>query len=95
MIIHLFLTVFRSHVDLGSGVQIPIPLEHKTVKIMRKPKKTKDVPENKIPKTPDPVTITMVDGVEIKVERLPVRYETLDSLMDELPDFCVAILEKL
>ena len=40
-----------------------------------------------IPKAPDAVTITEVDGVEIKVERTPIAYIPLESVMDELPDF--------
>lgn len=35
---------------------------------------------------PSPVSVTEVDGVEIKVERLPMRYEALSDVMDELPE---------
>lgn len=44
------------------------------------------------PKAPEPVTITEVDGVEIKVERLPIRYEKLEDVIDELPDFVQELL---
>lgn len=81
--------------DLGSGVKIDIPIDGKKVKILRKPKKEKEEVKQNYPKTPSPTSVTMVDGIEIKVERLPIRYETLESVMDDLPDFCVEILDSL
>ena len=65
------------------------------MKILRKEDKKQVEEKPNYPKTPSPRSVTMVDGMEIKVERLPIRYETLDSVMDDLPEFCVEILENL
>jgi hypothetical protein len=37
-------------------------------------------------KTPAPITVSEVEGVEVKVERLPMRYEALEDILEELPD---------
>ncbi len=51
-----------------------------------------------MPKTPDAVNVSVVDGVEIKVERTPIAYIPLEAILDELPDFAretiAAIWEK-
>ena len=39
------------------------------------------------PKAPSPRSVTEVDGVEIVVTRVPMQYEPLEGLLDELPDF--------
>jgi hypothetical protein len=58
---------------------------------MKKKPKGKNDRKN-YPEAPPPVTITEVDGVEIKVERLPLRYEKLDDIFDELPEFAQSLL---
>lgn len=86
----LFSTLFdnRVHVDLGSGVSIPIaPSSGKATLLKKKKPKNKNYPD-----APEPVTITEVDGVQIKVERLPLRYEALDDVMEDLPDFVQDLL---
>lgn len=37
-------------------------------------------------KVPEPVVSSTVDGLDVKVERLPMRYEALEDILDELPD---------
>lgn len=75
-------------VNLGSGTYLNIPLHTVPVALYGKKKpKGKNYPE-----APPPVTISEVDGVEIKVERLPIRYEKLEDIFDELPEFAQALL---
>lgn len=75
-------------VRLGSETYLNIPLNtaRAAVYSSKKPK-GKNYPE-----APEPVTITQVDGVEIKVERLPIRYEKLEDVFDELPEFVQELL---
>lgn len=76
--------------DLGSGVKISIAPPFNNVRLFNlKNSKKKNYPE-----APPPVTINEVDGVEIKVERLPIRYEKLEDIMDELPDFVQTLLQE-
>lgn len=76
-------------INLGSGVTLEVPLRTVPAALFSKKKpKGKNYPE-----APPAVTITEVDGVEIKVERLPIRYEKLDDIFDELPEFAQALLE--
>lgn len=50
--------------------------------------------ENKrVPKKPPALVVTEVDGLEIKVERNVIRYERLEDVFDELPDFVQDILK--
>ena len=39
-----------------------------------------------------PVSVTEVDGIEIKVERIPIRYERVEDIFDELPEFAQEII---
>ena len=47
---------------------------------------------NRYPKKPSPVSVTEVDGIEYKVEREVIRYERLEEVMDELPEFVQELL---
>lgn len=38
------------------------------------------------PTTPSPRTVVQIDEIESVAERLPIRYELLESLLDEFPD---------
>jgi hypothetical protein len=85
----LYFTPISANVDLGSNTYLNIPLNTARAAIYSNKK-----PKGKnYPKAPEPVTITEVDGVEIKVERLPIRYERLDDVFDELPDFVQELLQ--
>ena len=82
--------------DLGSGVQIEIPEPTERVLLQhRNPKQKNSVGEEnkRIPKKPPALSITQVDGVEIKVERNVIRYERLEEVFEELPDFVQDILK--
>lgn len=70
----------------GASIEIPPPINGVHICNVKKAKK-KNYPE-----APPALTITEVDGVEIKVERLPIRYESLEEILDELPDFVQEIL---
>jgi hypothetical protein len=90
-----FLNVFLPHeafsanVHLGSETYLNIPLNKvRSALYSNKKPKGKNYPD-----APEPVTITEVDGVEIKVERLPMRYEKLDDIFEELPDFVQELLQ--
>jgi hypothetical protein len=90
------LTFYFSSVNLGSGVTIEVETAPKRVILMnRNPKeKDKDGKEcNRYPKKPSPVSVTEVDGIEYKVEREVIRYERLEEVMDDLPEFVQEILE--
>jgi hypothetical protein len=92
----LFFDFFCRTVDLGSGVTIDVPAATKRVILTHRNPKEKNAmgEENKrIPKKPAALTITKVDGVEIKVERNVIRYEKLEDVFDELPDFVQEILK--
>jgi hypothetical protein len=39
------------------------------------------------PRAPSPRSVTEVDGVEIVVTRVPMQYEPIEALLDELPEF--------
>ena len=81
-------SVSFASVRLGSDTTLNIPLNTVPAALFSKKKpKGKNYHE-----APPPVTITEVDGVEIKVERLPIRYEKLDDIYDELPDFAQELL---
>lgn len=88
----------NSSVRLGSGVEIPIALETKRVILgtgTQKAKGRDGINLSRIPKTPEPVTLVTVDGTEFKVERTVLRYEKLEEVFDELPDFAQEILQEL
>ena len=76
-------------------MNIDVPLGTKKTILQRKKKQETKNREFKIPESPPPLSITEVDGVEIKVERLPIRYENIQDVMEDLPDFCVDILSKI
>jgi hypothetical protein len=48
--------------------------------------------QNKLLPKANPVTITEVDGVEIRVERVPLRYEKVEDIFDDLPDFAQEVV---
>lgn len=89
ILVFLFLKYGHSaKVNLGSGTYLNIPLNTGQAAIYSNKK-----PKGKnFPAAPEPVTITQVDGVEIKVERLPIRYEKLEDVLDELPEFVQDLL---
>lgn len=89
------LTFCFSVVDLGSGVNIEIESGTKRVILMNRNPKEKDKDGkdcNRYPKKPSPVSVTEVDGIEYKVEREVIRYERLEEVMDELPEFVQELL---
>lgn len=52
--------------------------------------------KSQMPSTPSPVSVTQIDGVEIRVERTVLRYERLEEVFDDLPEFVQELLiEKL
>lgn len=88
LVVFFFNTYLSANVDLGSGTYLNIPLNTARAAIYSNKK-----PKGKnFPSAPEPVTITEVDGVEIKVERLPIRYEKLEDVFEELPEFVQEIL---
>ena len=91
----LFLFIFSS-VRLGSGIEIPIVLETKRVILgtgNQKGKQKEGINLSRVPKAPEEVTIVTVDGTEFKVERTVLRYEKLEEVFEELPEFAQEILE--
>ena len=89
---------FSSSVRLGSGIEIPIALETKRVILgtgNQKGKQRDRIDLSRVPKAPEPVTLITVDGTEFKVERTVLRYEKLEEVFEELPDFAQEILEGL
>ena len=88
--------MFSSSVRLGSGIEIPIALETKRVILgtgNQKGKQRDGINLSRVPKAPEPVTLITVDGAEFKVERTVLRYEKLEEVFEELPDFAQEILE--
>lgn len=85
-----------SSVRLGSGVEIPIALETKRVILGtgdQKAKPRQGINLSRIPKAPEASSSVTVDGVEFKVERTVLRYEKLEEVFDELPEFAQEILQ--
>lgn len=85
-----------SSVRMGSGVEIPIALETKRVILGtgdQKAKSRQGINLSRIPKTPEPVTVVTVDGTEFRVERTVLRYEKLEEVFDDLPEFAQEILQ--
>lgn len=84
-----------SSVHLGSGVHLDIPLNTKQVKMTTQPPHRLNILSNvhtkKLP-TASPVSVTEIDGVEIKVERIPIRYERIEDIFDDLPEFAQEII---
>lgn len=84
---------------MGSGVNIDIDTTPKEVKMsfgklkQNDPAfKNDDLLQNKPLPEASPTSITEVDGVEIKVERIPMRYEKLEDIFDDLPDFAQEVV---
>ena len=81
-----------SFVNLGSGVNIEIqPAVHR-VNLLR-PEKKKPIPKSSLPEMHAKEEEFMVDGETYKVERSILRYEGLEEVIDELPDFIREILD--
>lgn len=80
---------------LGSGVSIGIDMEPKPVKMTTGRGRSQSVIADKPLPKGDPISIVEVDGVEVKVERTPLRYEKIDHIFDDLPDFAQDILSQL
>ena len=84
--------VFRTRsVDVGSGVKVEFPAQDKTVHVLHgKDAKHPNPLERKTgytyATTPSPRTVMQVDDIESVAERLPIRYEALESVLDELPE---------
>ena len=79
-------------------MEIPIALETKRVILgtgSQKAKPRTGIDLSNVPKTPEPLTILTVDGEEFKVERTVLRYEKLEEVFDELPEFAQEILGNL
>ena len=87
--------IFSSSVDLGSGVHLDIPLHTKQVRMSTQPphrlNNLSELHTRSLPPA-SPVSVTEVDGIEIKVERIPIRYERVEDIFDELPDFAQEII---
>jgi len=78
-------------VHVGSGVYVDVPQEKKTVHMF--PKGSDSNPLRRLQKegyvygnAPSPRTVTQVGDLEVTVDRLPIRYEPLSNVMDDLPD---------
>lgn len=79
-------------------MEIPIALETKRVILgtgAQKAKTRADIDPKKVPKVPEPVSVVTIDGVEYKTERAVLRYESLEEVFDELPEFAQEILGNL
>jgi len=77
-------------------VEIPIALETKRVILGtgdQKAKPRQGINLARIPKAPEATASVTVDGVEFKVERTVLRYEKLEEVFDELPEFAQEILQ--
>lgn len=77
---------------LGSNVGIDIDTTPKEVKMSFGKLKKVDNPENKPLPAMSPVSVTEVDGLEIRVERVPMRYERMEDIFDELPEFAQQVI---
>jgi hypothetical protein len=77
---------------LGSEVEIEVDLTPKEVKMSFGKLKKADSLENKPLPAKSPVSITQVDGIEIRVERTPLRYERMEDIFDELPEFAQEVI---
>lgn len=83
--------------NLGSGVHIDVPLHTHKAKLAGKGanpfQKNPHINDQRLPAA-SPVSVTEVDGVEIRVERIPIRYERIEDIFDELPEFAQEIIAK-
>lgn len=81
--------------NLGSGASIDVETEQKKVfvfqgrkDLLKQPKSAKGI----YPRSQSSSVSFEEDGVKFVSERTPVQYVTLDSIMDDLPDFAVETL---
>ena len=74
-------------VELGSGESINIPLHTKKIHLLKK--------GQVYPKTPEPVTHAVSDGVETTARRTPIGMESLEGLLEEFPDGIKDTISKL
>jgi len=81
-------------VNLGSGVEVPVETNTKKVHLHQAPRKVLAGKKMNYPDIPQASSTFIVDGEEYRVERNVIRYDTLDSIMDDLPDFIQDILNK-
>lgn len=84
-------------VDLGSGASIEVDTEPKKVfvyqerkNLLKQPKPIKGI----YPKAKSSSVSFEEDGVKFISESAPLQYVTLDSIMDELPDFAAETLSE-
>lgn len=77
---------------LGSNVDMDIDSTPKEVKMSFGKLKKVDNLENKPLPAKSPVSITEVDGLEIRVERTPMRYERMEDIFDQLPEFAQEVI---
>lgn len=85
--------VFGSEVDLGSGVKIEVEApKFRGNLLIQKPKKVA-IPKN-LPVMGAKEEEFTTEGETFKIERSLLRYEALEDIVDELPDFIREMLEK-
>lgn len=46
----------------------------------------------RVPEVPSPVTVVQVGDLELKVERTVLRYELLEDVLEDLPEFVQDLL---
>ena len=44
-------------------------------------------PDYLYPRAPSPTSVVQIEGIETIAKRTPLRYEMLEDVLDELPDF--------
>lgn len=81
---------------MGSGTTIRVSSETKPVLLRgRKPAREAALQSSYGDFQEAPATAAIqVDGHEAKVERTPLRYEKVEDIFDELPDFAQEIIAK-
>lgn len=87
------LIVFDSEVDLGSGVKITVEGKQYRASLLHEKKKP-PLPKDNLPKMHAKEEEFSLEGETYKVERSVLRYEALEDVLDELPDFIKEILDK-
>jgi hypothetical protein len=84
-------------VDLGSGASIQVDTEPKKVFVYQERKnllKQAKAAKGIYPKAKSSSVSFEEDGVKFVSESTPLQYVTLDSIIDELPDFAVETLSE-
>lgn len=79
---------------MGSGVEIDIDSTVKEARMSFGRLKHNDLLQNKPLPAGSPISVVEIDGMEIKVERVPMRYEKIEDIFDELPDFAQEVVAK-